>query len=325
MRTASLFLALALFLSSFPAASSQISIEAERKLTLLRKALDDGRTDDAIALGEEITAMTPARSSYFHWLGRALGAKALEVKNFTELYWLARTESALKKAIEIDPENLEARLDIIQFDFSRRDRSSKEVPDRALKEAEEIARRNPVLGHLAWSRIYLLSKDFAKAEGELRKAVALAPRELRPLGALVEFLASQLRFQEAIEACQKALETNPSNPVPLYLMGKLTLMSGRNLTAGLAYLETYLEKELPPEAPSHADAYWRQGMILEQLGKKDAALKAYKKAVELDPGHQEAAARLPKATPPPAKTTPAPAATLPSPTPALIPAPGNPR
>jgi Tfp pilus assembly protein PilF len=34
-------------------------------------------------------------------------------------------------------------------------------------------------------------------------------------------------------------------------------------------------------------------MILEQLGKKDAAQDAFKKAVAIDPDHKEAKAKLP--------------------------------
>ena len=293
MRTARWLLPL-LLLAALPARTMQVNPEAERRLALLRASLDDGKIDEAIAHGEAAVELAPQRSSAHHWLGRALAAKAIAVKNFTEIYWLSRAETELRKAIELHPKNLDARLDLIQFDLARRRPLDYKVPPRAREQANAILAENAVLGHLAWAVIYAQSKEPEKAEERYKNALEADPKSLRALTEFTGFYADRLRFKEAIELTRQFAAANPENPIPLYLLGKLTLMSGKDLEGGLSYFDKFLAQEAPPEGPSHADAWWRKGMILEQLGKKDQAASAFKKAVALDPDHKEALAKVGK-------------------------------
>jgi tetratricopeptide (TPR) repeat protein len=52
---------------------------------------------------------------------------------------------------------------------------------------------------------------------------------------------------------------------------------------GLESIDRYLaQDERPDELPEYA-AHWRRALVLEKMGRKDEALAALRKSVQLDP------------------------------------------
>ena len=76
-------------------------------------------------------------------------------------------------------------------------------------------------------------------------------------------------YREATGLLQEALRQNVKNDSAYYYLGMIDLPLARN-------------------SPSYAAAHWRMGMVYEKLGNKDSAKIQYNKALQLDPGMEEA-------------------------------------
>jgi tetratricopeptide (TPR) repeat protein len=126
-------------------------------------------------------------------------------------------------------------------------------------------------------------EDTKAAEREYRAAVAKAPDEPRARVALANLLSSQKRWSEARAVFTEQLARKPDDARSLYQLGKLAALSGEELALGLESIDRYLAQgERPDELPEYA-AHWRRGLVLEKMGRKDEALAALRKSVQLDP------------------------------------------
>ncbi|MFQ6046809.1 MAG: tetratricopeptide repeat protein [Gemmatimonadales bacterium] len=86
----------------------------------------------------------------------------------------------------------------------------------------------------------------------------------------------------------------PDNLPAHYQVGKFGVLTGTDMEVAERSLLFYLENERPPDAPSHASAHWRLGMLYERMDRRDDARQQYLKALELEPDHAQAKAALEK-------------------------------
>jgi tetratricopeptide (TPR) repeat protein len=61
---------------------------------------------------------------------------------------------------------------------------------------------------------------------------------------------------------------------------------------GLALFDRFLSLDAPKDGPTHADARWRKGLLLEKLGRAPAAIAEYREALRTDPRHRGAKREL---------------------------------
>ena len=94
----------------------------------------------------------------------------------------------------------------------------------------------------------------------------------------------------AMQEFEKALELDPENVTAHFGRGMGRLMApegfGRDYDGALEDIKFVCEKD-----PS-ADSYYYLGQAYSGKGQKDQAAEAYKKALELNPDHKEAAKAL---------------------------------
>ncbi len=64
---------------------------------------------------EKAIEANPEKSEYHHWLGKAYGLQAKNASWFRALKWAKKTRISFEKAVELDPENIEALLDLREF------------------------------------------------------------------------------------------------------------------------------------------------------------------------------------------------------------------
>src|SRR6201999_2414217 len=123
----------------------------------------------------------------------------------------------------------------------------------------------------------------APAEGLawLERALALQPSHA---GALVNYgnvLSLTARFQDAVDAYDRALASRPD--AESFVNRGLALQS---LNQPAQALDSY-ERALALE-PRNIQALYRRGVMLNELGRTDEALAAYDQVLALAPGHAEA-------------------------------------
>lgn len=198
-------------------------------------------------------------------------------------------ESRLRKALEIDPENLEARESLAGFLAGAPWIAGGDM-DEADEHAEFIRARDPERGVMVLARNRL-------ADDETGEAVAILERELKenpewdslavPLGIGYQNLE---QYEKAFEVLARYAGRPDPDPMAVYQLGRTAALSGKHLAEGREAMKRYIEMKTADDSLSIplAPAWWRLGMIENLDGDKEAARAAFEKALELDPDHESA-------------------------------------
>jgi tetratricopeptide (TPR) repeat protein len=265
--------------------------EPPRPSTPIRAALEKGDPDAATAAADAALRASPKDTDVLLWAGRAYGQRALSASVFTKMSWAKKCHEAWEKAVAIDPSFLDARSELLRYYLMAPGIVGGGV-EKARDQAAKIAAIDVTQGHLARGRIAEHEKDLPAAEAEYRKAVETDPKRVEGPAALATFLGGQKRWAEARAIFEKKLATDPSDAVAVYQLGRIALFSGEDLEKGLAYFDRFLTLPVPEDGPTHADARWRKGLVLEKLGKTPAAIAEYREALKESPGHRGARREL---------------------------------
>ena len=233
--------------------------------------------------------------------------KAIELKPDNDVTWnnigkvlddLYRKEEALKayqKAIELNPDddvtwnNIGCVLD----DLGRK--------EEALKAYQKAIELNPD-DDVTWNNIGKVLDDLGRKEEALKayqKASELKPDNDVTWNNIGKVLDDLGRKEEALKANQKAIELKPDDDVIWFNKGYVLSNLGRKEEALKAYQKAI---ELKPNnqmawnayekaiefKPDDYESWLKKGNFLDELGRKEEALKAYQKAIELKPNDQRA-------------------------------------
>jgi tetratricopeptide (TPR) repeat protein len=126
--------------------------------------------------------------------------------------------------------------------------------------------------------IYFEQKNFNAALGDLDKALAIAPRDVKFLKGLGEVHLARNAFQQALEALQKAAQVEPNDPDIHYNMARAYFAIG-DVKAQKTAAEAALAKGTRFPGESHyllADAFQKQGNWAE-------AILSYQRAISSKP------------------------------------------
>jgi len=223
-----------------------------------------GDNDEAVRQLEQATQLAPANSNYFLELGGAYGAAAQKAGLLAKLGWARKCGEALEKSVALDPENLAARNGLVSF--------YREAPsfvgggtEKAHQQAEEIRKRDPLMGAAILGQLYL----------------------------------GENKIDDAFTVYEAALKTNPDNYSILYAIGRAAAQTNQHLDRGEQALKRCLGLTPAKGDPGPAAVQWRLGNIAEKRGDLTSARAAYQAALKLDPNFKSAAdalAKLPAAS-----------------------------
>jgi tetratricopeptide (TPR) repeat protein len=188
------------------------------------------------------------------------GGTSLEFASRTRsLSAATRGREAMEKAINLNPDYLEAREGL--FQFYQRAPWPIGSNAKAAAQLEEIRKRNP---------------DLATILGVVGKT-------------------NTKEYASAFKLCDEVLTKKPNNYIALYHYGRTAAMSGQNLDRGLTSLQQCLTLDPPtPASPSHSNVWQRIGNIQEKRGRPNDARTAYEAALKLDSGNSQASEALAK-------------------------------
>lgn len=102
-----------------------------------------------------------------------------------------------------------------------------------------------------------------------------------------------------LAALRRLVVQDSANLFAHYQIGKIGALTGKELDRAQASLEAYLRHQPPPGAPTHADAYWRLGLIREHRSDREGARAAYLEALKINPAHRQASQALARLGAPP--------------------------
>jgi tetratricopeptide (TPR) repeat protein len=249
--------------------------------------------EDAIEWLEKATQLAPKRSDFFLSLGRAYGRAAQEASLLRKGGLAKSALQAWLKAVELDPNNLDARSDLVDY-YTFAPGFMGGSDEKASQQIAEIAKRDDVRGALVRGRQAMNRKDPATAERLAREALAKHPGEPRLQSALGLIYQSQERWDAAFEVFEAQLAADPQSFDALYQIGRTAALSGQRLDRGAEALRRYLGHTPSPESPPLANAHYRLGMVYERQGNKPGARAEYRAALALDPKLDDAKEALKK-------------------------------
>jgi tetratricopeptide (TPR) repeat protein len=114
--------------------------------------------DRAVEWFEKAAQVDAGNSDYHLWLGRGYGNQALRASVWSRFFLARKVRQHFEKAVELDPENTAARLDLLEY-YLKAPRFLGGGKEKALVQAEEIKKRDVERGREAEEMI-------AAAEGQ---------------------------------------------------------------------------------------------------------------------------------------------------------------
>ncbi len=257
---------------------------AEARFYLGRVAFDQKEYDDAADFFEEATEANDNVAEYFDWLGNTYGTIAQDANVLKQGMLAPKMRNAWEKAITLDPEDIPARISLIQY-YTQAPGFMGGSIDKAKEIANQILKLNPAQGHFQLGNIYVSQKKITEAENEFIQMVRIDPVYTTNLA---NFYVGQKQFDKAFELFEVALKKNPDDFAAIYQLGKTSALSGQRLDRGEDCLKRYLTYTPRQNEPSHAGANMRLAQISEKRGNKTEAKKLYEVALKLDAGLKEA-------------------------------------
>ncbi len=252
-------------------------------------ALRLGDAKRASELADRAQARRPGDGAAQHLVARALAARMQTEGMLFAMGKLGALKEALQRAIELDPLNVDARVEQAALYLM--------VPKLAGGDVATGRLLAAALEPLAPERAAWLQVTASLVDGDEQRALAAvrAAHERFPadqdLAATLARLEADGDVERAIALYELALEgpRGASWFRAAYALGKLLLEDGRDAARALELFEAYAEEcpggtMLAPVAGAH----WRRGQALEALGRPNEARAAYERALELDPELDEA-------------------------------------
>lgn len=235
---------------------------------------------------ETSVKLNPRSSEAYDWLGKAYGTQAETANKLKQAFLAKKTKSAWEKAVELDPNNLDARQDLIQY-YLKAPGFMGGSKDKARQAALEIKRRNGYRGAFAVASVCVELKDQACVENEFRSLMASYSDSSAGYTQLTAFYANNKLYDKAWAVIDARLKAKPDDAAALYAYGRTASMSGQNLERGEQALKAYILAPLP-NGPGVANSHYRLGLIAEKRGQKDVARREYQAALQINPGYPEA-------------------------------------
>lgn len=294
MRRLRLFICAALALASacLPAAAAE---DANAIHLQARELLRRNQLGAAVPLFEKAVAADPASSRHRQWLGRGRGLQAATKGIAAGVGGVNKVRGEFEKAIELDPDNLEARHDLAVL-YHVVPRLFGGSDTKAAEQVAMIRQKDPALATQIEADFLARSKKPREAIAMHQRSIQLNPARPRPHVSIAILHQGLKDWEKALAALDAALAIDPKYPIALYHLGRSAGLSGTQLDRGERALRTYLALPIRPELeyPPSAGAHHYLGAILEKKGDAATARGEYETAIRLDPSRKDSRAALAK-------------------------------
>lgn len=241
----------------------------------------EARIPEAVKQAEQCVAVQ-ANSAVCHLaLGKALGTKAMHGGIMSAIGYAGTIRDSFKKAVELDPRNLDARFSLLQF-YTMAPGFMGGGSGKAEALTAQTAALNPEAGKLMQASLDLGDGKMAKAEAAAAAVRAGTDEELQDQqeGVLVNIGMKYLMDKKVADAervFRDTVKRFPDSDNAAYGVARCQQEQGKHREA-LAGLEQLLVK-LPK-----AHVHYRIAQSLQALGEKAKAVAAYEKALSLKGG-----------------------------------------
>lgn len=242
--------------------------------------------DGAATCLKKAAELNPTSSAYFTWLGRTYLSKLQKASHFERGILAGKVLDAYKKAVKLDPENVQARISLAGY-YLNAPSIAGGSKRKALEQIKEIIKSNPETGHMLMAQSLIKDGKYNEAEKELLKVIELTPDQPEIYYRMGMLYQSAKAYGKAFTSFETAVKKDPRDLRSLYQIGRTAVFSDENLMRGIECLKEYIEKEPKNGLPGIDAAHWRLGMLFEKSGKMGKARKEYQTAIKLNPGESK--------------------------------------
>lgn len=237
------------------------------------------RFAEAEGFARRAVAAEPKNAVASDRLGVALQARGV---------WSKDTEHAYRRAVELDPQFAVAYAHLARL-LNKTGRPADAVP--LYEQAGRLAKDPATLNLIAES--LQAEQQWANSEPVLKRALELDPRDPTALLMMGRMLSVFKRYLEAEPHLKLATEVSPRAFAPHHLLGSAYLAMERYEEAEVTY-ERALGFASPGDRKQLAGAYGLEGVGDGYLKakKKPSAARAYRRALDLDPGNKRLEQKL---------------------------------
>ena len=260
------------------------------KIALLQE--DDER---ATSILEKVVQARPNNADVQYWFGLANRSVMMHSSFFKQPFLASKMRQALERAVQIDPNHYEARLALIDY-YIFAPAIAGGGEEKAIAQAAEVSKRDKLMGHRAYARMYVRQKKLDLARKELLDAVREQPSSAAAHAALgTLYGANDKNFPAAFAELESAIKLDPNYMPAWFRVGQGAALSGTNLPRGEEALKKYLAYRPKENEPGLVATWFYLGSICEKSGRKPEARAAFATALAIDPNWkdlQEAAKRV---------------------------------
>ncbi len=251
----------------------------EKDFLLCRAHFDVQDWNKAVSYCQKAVAADTNNSRYHLWLGRAYGEKADKSEFLSAASLAKRVHEEFETAIQLDPSNLEARMDLAEF-YTEAPAIVGGGKSKAEAQVGAIRALDPAKALQVEAAIAEKEKNLGRAEQHYKAAVEASHGSgLAWLN--LAFFYKRLKQWEAMEAAlQKAVAAPPDHPEVKMEAAETLVRVSRNLPTAEKWLEEYLSGNMVELAPSFKAYYWL-GEAKEKQGDTAAAARNYRTALTL--------------------------------------------
>ncbi|MFC2104665.1 tetratricopeptide repeat protein [Bacteroidota bacterium] len=254
----------------------------------------EGNFEKATEMFIKSVEINPQSSDAHLWLGISYLGQMQNASFMEQGIYSGKALDNYKKAIELDPYNIEARIRLANYYINAPSIAGGSVK-RAKEQAEEIIKYSPSEGQKLMAEIYIKEDKMDLALEMYSELIKNEPNNTDLYYQLGMLHQKTKNFEEAFNTFEKALKIDPKAFDSMYQIGRTSVFSKQNLDRGIESFKEYLKFDQPSGLPGHDSVHWRLGMLYEIKSEKDLAKAEYEKAVKLNPEdnkYKEALAKL---------------------------------
>jgi tetratricopeptide (TPR) repeat protein len=261
--------------------------DAEAHFLLGRAYYSLKNWDKSVSELEKAASLDSRSSLYQLWLGRAYGEKASDVSFLSAMGWAKKTRQAFERAVQLNPESVEARSDLTEF-YMNAPGFLGGGATKVNEQIQKIAAKDEARAVEFRARLAEKDKNYTEAEQEFRKAVAASGNQTSYWLDLASFYRRRSRWDDMEKAIQTAVGSATVKPGALFEAAEILHRAGRNLNSAADLLRKYLASDKKEEEAPVFRAHYLLGSILQQQNHSEEAAAQYRAALEMAQEYQPA-------------------------------------
>jgi tetratricopeptide (TPR) repeat protein len=242
---------------------------------LMNTFLAQNQVDLAVAVANEQISKAPANSTFYDLLGTTL---------FRARKDFSGAETALSKAIQLDPKNFDARIKLVQLQAKKGDLN------QAIATCQQATKDQPSMPefYVLLGNLYQSKQDWSGAKAAFEKARELRPGDPVVVRSLADvLLESGGNLDEALALAQSAQRSMPGSPETADTLGWVYYRKGEYVLA-LTLLQQALKLQQNHDLPDSADIHYHLGLTYEKTAHPALARQHLERALKINPDYSAA-------------------------------------